>query len=64
MTYQKRYIVDAYLDEERYNPRIRATVPASWVVVFSDGQTCAVCDGWDASTKEQAIALWAAHSNG
>ena len=30
-----KFIADCYFEPERYNPRIRATVPPSWVIEFN-----------------------------
>jgi alkylhydroperoxidase family enzyme len=55
--YQRRVVVEAYRKEEFYNPRVRATIPGCWMVVFNDGSEYAVCRDYEASTAAQAMAM-------
>ncbi len=47
-------IREVYLDEERYNPRIRATVPAAWVAVYENGCTVSICRDYEAASADEA----------
>ena len=46
-----------YLEEERYNPRVRATIPAVWVAEFECGSTLPICSKYEASNDAQAKAI-------
>lgn len=49
---------EVYLKDEYYNPRLRATVPAAWIAVMSDGNEIAICREFEASDKEDAIRIF------
>lgn len=50
-------ILEIYLQPERYNPRIRATVPGSWMAVRSDGNEYPVCPDYAASNADDVFAI-------
>ena len=47
--------IDVYFEEEFYNSRVRATIPAVWVAEYENGQKVPICGEYEASTKEEAI---------
>ena len=49
-------IVEIYLQPERYNARIRATVPGSWMAVRSDGSEYPVGAQYSFSNADEALA--------
>jgi len=50
-------IEEIYLQKEFYNPRIRATVPGAWIVVYTDGTSHPVCSQYSASNEAEALAI-------
>jgi hypothetical protein len=48
-------IVEIYLQPERYNPRVRATIPGAWMAVRSDGSEYPVGASYSFSNAEQAL---------
>ena len=50
-------ISEIYLQPERYNPRIRATVPGAWIAVRSDGNEFAVCPDYAASSADDVFEI-------
>jgi len=48
-------IVEIYLQPERYNARIRATVPGAWMAVRSDGNEYPVGSEYQFSSADQAL---------
>ena len=52
-----RTIEEVYLQPERYNPRIRATVSGAWIAVYSDGEECPVCPDYAADNEDEVYAL-------
>ena len=47
-------VAHIYLDEERYNPRVRATIPAAWMVEFECGAILSICCKYDAANDIEA----------
>jgi hypothetical protein len=47
-------ITEIYLQPERYNARIKATVPGVWMAVYENGYEFPVCPDYKASNEEQA----------
>lgn len=45
-------IVEIYLQPERYNSRIRATVSGAWMAVRSDGNEFPVCPDYAAGSAD------------
>ena len=41
-------LVEIYLQPERYNARIKATVPAWWVAVYDNGTEQSICPDYAA----------------
>ena len=46
-------IVEIYLQPERYNPRVQATIPGCWMAVRSDGNEYPVCADYQAKNEAQ-----------
>lgn len=55
-------IVEIYYQEERYNPRIRATIMPAWVAVDSHGNEHLICRGYEADSEEEARAIFESHN--
>lgn len=51
-------IINVYLDAERYNPRIRATVPGAWIGEDAKGRTVVLCREYDAPNAAEALKLF------
>jgi hypothetical protein len=51
-------IVEIYLQEERYSPRLRATIAPAWIAVDDYGDEHLICRGHEANTAEEAKAVW------
>ena len=49
--------IDIYLQAERYNPRLKATISGAWIAEFENGQTMPICGEFEAATKEQACQI-------
>jgi len=49
-------IVEIYLQPERYNPRVRATIPGCWMAVRSDGSEYPVGADYSFSNADEALA--------
>jgi hypothetical protein len=52
-------IIEVYLQEESFNPRLNCTVSGAWVAVYSNGIEVAICRDYEANTKEEAMQLLA-----
>lgn len=52
-----RTIEEVYLQPERYNPRIRATVSGAWIVVYTNGDSFPVCPDYAAKNTDEVYAL-------
>tara|TARA_B110000977_G_C10890901_1_gene421409 strand:- start:266 stop:487 length:222 start_codon:yes stop_codon:yes gene_type:complete len=51
-----KFIADCYYQPEKYNPRLRATVPPAWVVEFANALQCTnVPPVFYGSTRKEAI---------
>lgn len=51
-------IVEVYLQQERYNARLRATIAPAWVAVDEYGDEHPICRGYEAKSAEEAKAIW------
>jgi hypothetical protein len=51
-------IVEVYLQQERYNARLRATIAPAWVAVDEDGIEYPICYPHEAKSAEEAKAIW------
>jgi hypothetical protein len=51
-------IVEIYSQQDRYNPRLRATVPGAWIAVYDNGYEVPLCALWEASTPDQARSIF------
>jgi hypothetical protein len=51
---------EIYLESERYNPRLRCTVPGAWVAEYDNGCTVAICPAHEAATADEARAVMGA----
>jgi len=51
-------IVEVYLQEERYNARVRATIPSTWIAVLDNGDEFPICRGHEASSPDEALAKY------
>jgi hypothetical protein len=47
-------VTEIYLQPERYNARIKATVPGAWMAVYENGYEFPVCPDYKASSEAQA----------
>jgi len=47
-------LVEIYLEPERYNARIKATISGAWIAVYDNGDTCPICPDYKANNPEQA----------
>jgi hypothetical protein len=47
-------LVEIYLQPERYNARIKATIPAWWVAVYDNGDEQSICPDYAASNADEA----------
>ena len=52
-------IANIYVEEERYNARCQATIPAVWIVEYENGDTFAACGKYDAANEKEVRALLA-----
>jgi hypothetical protein len=50
-------LIDVYVQEERYNSRIKATVPPWWVAVYDNGAEMAICPDYKAKNAEEAKSI-------
>lgn len=50
----KPKIVEVYLKDEFYNPRVRATIPGAWIAVADNGLEVAICRPWEAKNEAEA----------
>jgi len=51
-------IVEIYLQPERYNPRICATVPGVWMAVLANGDEFPICADYQANSAEKARLIY------
>jgi hypothetical protein len=51
-------IVEIYLQQERYNPRIKATVSGAWMAVLSNGQEFPICADYQAKSAAHAKLIY------
>ena len=51
-------IVEVYLQQERYNARLHATIAPAWVAVDEDGDEHLICRGHEAKNAEEAKIIW------
>jgi len=51
-------IVEVYLQEERYNARVRATIPSTWIAVLDNGDEFPICRGHEALSPDEALAKY------
>jgi hypothetical protein len=47
-------VTEIYLQPERYNARIQATIPGAWIAVFDNGDFYPVCADYQASNESEA----------
>lgn len=47
-------LVEIYLQPERYNARIKATVPGWWVATYDNGEEQSICPDYAAADSEKA----------
>lgn len=50
-------LVQIYLQPERYNPRIKATVPAWWIAEYDNGTEQSICPDYAARNADEAKAV-------
>jgi hypothetical protein len=50
--------VEIYLQQERYNPRIKATVSGAWVGVLADGREIYICADYQAKSATHAKLIY------
>jgi hypothetical protein len=50
-------IEEIYLQPERYNPRVRATISGAWIVVYEDGNSFPVCGEYEANNEQEVRAI-------
>jgi hypothetical protein len=51
-------IVEIYLQQERYNARIKATVGGAWMAVLSNGDEFPICADYQAKDAKQARLIY------
>lgn len=51
-------IVEIYLQEERYNARLRATIAPAWIAVDENGDEFPICRDYEAKNTEEARAIF------
>lgn len=47
-------LVEVYLEPERYNACIKATIPGAWIAVFDNGDEYPVCADYQAKNESEA----------
>ena len=55
-------IVEIYLQAERYNARLRATIAPAWIAVDDYGDEHLICRGHEAKSTEEAKAIFESHN--
>ena len=50
-------IIEVYLQEEKFNPRLNCTVSGAWVARYENGIEVAICRDYEASTSKEALAI-------
>jgi hypothetical protein len=50
-------IVEVYLQEEQFNPRLNCTVSGAWIAVYDNGIEVAICRDDEASSSKEALAI-------
>jgi len=50
-------IVEVYLQQEKFNPRLNCTVSGAWVAVYDNGIELAICRDYEASTSKEALSI-------
>lgn len=50
-------LVEVYLQPERYNARIKATIPAWWVAVYDNGEEQSICHDYAAKDAADAESI-------
>ena len=51
-------IVEIYLQPERYNPRIKATVSGAWMAVLANGDEFPICADYQAKSADHAKLIY------
>ena len=51
-------IVEIYLQPERYNPRIKATVSGAWMAVLANGDQFPICADYQAKSADHAKLIY------
>ena len=51
-------IIEIYLQQERYNLRIKATVGGAWMAVFANGQELPICADYQAKSADHARLIY------
>jgi len=52
-------VVEVYVQNERFNPRIQATVPGAWIAVHANGCEVAICRDYEARDEAHAREIYA-----
>jgi hypothetical protein len=50
-------IVEIYLQADRYNPRIKATIAGAWMAVCDNGDEFPVCRDYEAKNEAEVRAI-------
>lgn len=50
-------IIEVYLQEKKFNPRLNCTVSGAWVARYENGIEVAICRDYEASTSKEALAI-------
>ena len=50
-------LTEIYLQAERYNSRVKATIPGWWVAVYDNGTEESICPDYAAKNAEEAKEL-------
>jgi hypothetical protein len=54
-------LVEIYLQPERYNARVKATIPAWWIAVYDNGTEQSICPDYAAKDAEHAKSILINH---
>jgi len=50
-------LLEIYLQPERYNARLRATVPGAWMAVYDNGYEVPICPDYKAANEDEALLI-------
>jgi len=50
-------IVEVYLQQEKFNPRLNCTISGAWVAVYANGIEVPICRDYEASDSKEALSI-------